>query len=395
MTCEVAVMNTRGIALAADSAVTLGDSEKIYHNAEKLLQLVPGAPVGIMIFGGADLVNVPWETIVAGYQKYLGERRFDNLHEYLDDLVAFIEQERVMFPEAVQKRHFAEIVRKLWDALYAQPWKEQMAKSRKGRAPEPCGLLRHLIAEDHPVWAHYPRLKHVDEGFIDQVLSEYATSLDEVEQKLFEGRELPDDIRADLRTTLRLFLSTASFLGNEYSGVVIAGMGEAEAFPGALVCKVGPMVKNRLRFHVFDHDKITHTETATIMPFAQRETIDMIIEGIHPDLAEALPKLLDASLKEHGAAKLPAKRVETIHDKFQKALRKEIRDKHSGPFMSAVSALPRHDLAAMAEALVNLTAFRAHASADVRETVAGPIDVAVLSKGEGFVWVKRKKCGTT
>ncbi len=51
MTCEVAVMNTRGIALAADSAVTLGDGEKTYHNAEKLLQLVPGAPVAIMIFG--------------------------------------------------------------------------------------------------------------------------------------------------------------------------------------------------------------------------------------------------------------------------------------------------------------------------------------------------------
>ena len=29
MTCEVAVMNKRGIALAADSAVSLGDGEKI------------------------------------------------------------------------------------------------------------------------------------------------------------------------------------------------------------------------------------------------------------------------------------------------------------------------------------------------------------------------------
>jgi hypothetical protein len=32
----------------------------------------------------------------------------------------------------------------------------------------------------------------------------------------------------------------------------------------------------------------------------------------------------------------------------------------------------------------------ARMSADERETVAGPIDVAVLSKGEGFVWIKRK-----
>jgi hypothetical protein len=25
------------------------------------------------------------------------------------------------------------------------------------------------------------------------------------------------------------------------------------------------------------------------------------------------------------------------------------------------------------------------------ETVGGPIDVAIISKGEGFVWVKRKR----
>ena len=41
MTCEVAVMNKHGIALAADSAVTLGGGEKIYHGAEKLFALSP------------------------------------------------------------------------------------------------------------------------------------------------------------------------------------------------------------------------------------------------------------------------------------------------------------------------------------------------------------------
>lgn len=44
----------------------------------------------------------------------------------------------------------------------------------------------------------------------------------------------------------------------------------------------------------------------------------------------------------------------------------------------------------MAEALVNLTKFRARMSVSQKETVGGPIDIAVLSKGEGFVWVKRK-----
>jgi len=43
----------------------------------------------------------------------------------------------------------------------------------------------------------------------------------------------------------------------------------------------------------------------------------------------------------------------------------------------------------MAEALVNLTSFKRRFSFDA-ETVGGPVDVAVLCKGDGFVWIKRK-----
>lgn len=45
----------------------------------------------------------------------------------------------------------------------------------------------------------------------------------------------------------------------------------------------------------------------------------------------------------------------------------------------------------MAEALVNLTAFLMRMTADQDETVAEPIDVALLSKGDGFMWIKHKE----
>lgn len=51
--------------------------------------------------------------------------------------------------------------------------------------------------------------------------------------------------------------------------------------------------------------------------------------------------------------------------------------------------LPKDELAAMAESLVNLTKFRRRVTPE-RETVGGPIDVAVITKGDGFVWVRRK-----
>jgi len=51
--------------------------------------------------------------------------------------------------------------------------------------------------------------------------------------------------------------------------------------------------------------------------------------------------------------------------------------------------MPKQELANMAESLINLTSLKRRVSAE-RETVGGPVDVAVISKDEGFVWIKRK-----
>lgn len=60
-----------------------------------------------------------------------------------------------------------------------------------------------------------------------------------------------------------------------------------------------------------------------------------------------------------------------------------------GPIVDAVRHLPTEEMAGMAEALVNLTSLKRRVSLE-QETVGGPIDSAVISKGDGFVWIKRK-----
>ena len=44
----------------------------------------------------------------------------------------------------------------------------------------------------------------------------------------------------------------------------------------------------------------------------------------------------------------------------------------------------------MALSLVNITSFKRRVSIDELETVGGPVDVAVITKGDGFIWIKRK-----
>ena len=59
------------------------------------------------------------------------------------------------------------------------------------------------------------------------------------------------------------------------------------------------------------------------------------------------------------------------------------------PLMNAVSTLAKEDLAEMAESLIYLTYLKRRITF-AEESVGGPVDVAVISKGDGFIWIKRK-----
>jgi hypothetical protein len=60
------------------------------------------------------------------------------------------------------------------------------------------------------------------------------------------------------------------------------------------------------------------------------------------------------------------------------------------PMQTVISLLPKEELAILAESLINLESLSQRMSLNL-ETVGGPIDVAVISKNEGFEWVKRKQ----
>src|SRR5207302_10014569 len=113
---------------------------------------------------------------------------------------------------------------------------------------------------------------------------------------------------------------------------------------------------------------------------------NMFYRGIDRELHE---KLINAAASYICRADQKAD-YQRILGELSAHLQQEIDAQYRQPLMTAVDALPRHDLARMAEALVSLTALRARVSAREKETVAGPVDVAVISKGEGFVWIRRK-----
>ena len=92
MSAGICIMNKNAIALAADSAVTIGQHLAIHNSANKLFALSKVAPVGIIIYSSAELMSVPMEIIIKQYKRDLAQKTFDTLDEYVDDFIAYLLQ---------------------------------------------------------------------------------------------------------------------------------------------------------------------------------------------------------------------------------------------------------------------------------------------------------------
>jgi hypothetical protein len=134
--------------------------------------------------------------------------------------------------------------------------------------------------------------------------------------------------------------------------------------------------------------------------------VDSFLRGIDTHFVEVIQRYLSRVLSKWpdvvatNLPKLPAadrnrlsqqlgKAAAEILDKFNGELASHISKRHIDPMFETVSILPKEELAAMAESLVSLTSVKRKMSLDL-ETVGGPVDVAIITKGDGFVWVKRK-----
>jgi len=196
-----------------------------------------------------------------------------------------------------------------------------------------------------------------------------------------------------------------------YSGIVIAGFGETDCFPGLRCYKADSIIAGKLRI-LEERERGRHISaygwTAFVIAFAQSEMVELFMDGIDREYKDFIQSFLSVSLFSGYPTMLEKTLSKLVTPQVQRTILRRVRgaakrlasawdgamltysrERHSNPIVDIVAELPKEDLAAMAEALVNLTSFKRHVTRQA-ETVGGPIDVAVISRGDGFIWIKRK-----
>lgn len=410
MTAEVAILNKEAVALAADSAVTLTE-RKIFTSINKIFALSRYNPVGIMIYGSAEFMEMPWETLIKLYRKKLGNEKFNSLKDYTKDFIEFLSKEKRLFSALVQKDHFARYV--YYYLLMIRENIEHEVENllitkKKVSDKDIKSIVSKVIRNHHKIWEKAEKLSNLPKSYINDLEKKYGKVISDAIKNVFEKLPISKNLSMLLKNiTISLFTKFNEGIGHPgASGVVITGFGEKDLFPSLQSFKLEGFVENYLKFNKLREVKISPESSALIMPFAQSEMVHSFMEGVTRDYEVVIENylslicnnypqvIIDAlkGLKKDEKQKLK-KDFKRIGGKQLKALIQKLdkyrRNRYVDPVINVVAFLPKDELAAMAESLINLTSFRKRVTIEP-ETVAGPIDVAVISKGDGFIWIKRK-----
>ena len=413
MTAEVAVMNRMAVALAADSTVTVttGNSVKTHNSAIKLFMLSKHHPVGAMVYNNASLLGVPWETILKLFRRELGHRSFETLEGYGQELIGYLDENQGLFPLKLQKSDYLRTLEAEYRQIESAARQQLVARILDGHLTGGTEQESHLIEcaesaiQDR---VQFWREKATAVCFPESLSKEFVGSLSGEISNLVLGVFADWPIDGKLISLLREFaelrISKEYFQGDAFSGVVIAGFGEIEHFPSLQHFRVGGIYDNKLKCEPPSCKTITEDTPSIVEAFAYTEMVDSFLNGITPSVlrhvAESSLLIREMPVAAiEGIDNLPPEQKERLRetilaastegaDKFFSKVLETSEERKSG-IMQEVVALGPSDLAQVASTLVSLSSFQQRMFPE-RETVGGPVDVAVISKGDGFIWIERK-----
>lgn len=398
MTAIVGILNKQAVAVAADSAVTIGSGQKIFNTANKIFTLSKHHPVGIAIYGNASYNScIPWEIVVKMYRDQLGDSSKTTIKEYAADFFNYLETYKAKYLS--QDEIDDALCRDIYDFWHVMIL-EKKPNDDPGFKKEEMPKIKNRLAD---ILKQCSSAKIIDQlkditkeeflksiqGVLDVVANQYK----DVECDFGEDSEIISDIFYTVFTKKVFNLN--------YTGLAFFGYGDDEIYPSIYTVRVYDSVVNAsYREEEVYYD--AHVDSY-ICPMAQKDEMYSYITGINPYIQEAIVKTTKATYllllnqiadivtgeNDDLAHRIRGINIDALMGDYEKEVEDLKRTKMIIPLMRTVSTMGKEDLAELAENLVYQTSLKRHITPYL-ESVGGPVDVAVVSKGDGFVWIKRK-----
>lgn len=415
LTAEIAILNKTAVALAADSAVTISSGSqnpsetKVYHNGDKLFELCDTNPIGIMIYSNAEFMGIPLPVIIRDFRYKCKD--FEKVEDAAKAFLRYLYEVGEQSPVEMKRNAiFSEIYPAL--KILARRSQEKFVEKinsfegdlsnvivdemRDAALDEEIDVLNGLLenTEDSDIFGGENfDFGDAEAGVVNDLIAAHFENFSDDRKEAIRG--------------LSQKLMRKSNIGEVRTGVVIAGFGSKEIFPSLFSYEISGMIGGVLKYSKdIDVDIDRRGARAAVLPFAQKEMVERFLYGLDAQTRQRIAGVIRSTLPDLQNSILERIEFESPDDeaelkRFSEQLQERFLDELGNSAFdvlqtdsrkeieSMVEFMPKADLAQMAEALVELTSIKRRVSVGI-ETVSPPIDVAIISRSEGFVWVKRK-----
>lgn len=396
-------MNKRAAVMAADSAVTVtkDGNTKIYNTETKIFQ-VSNHPVGVMLYNKVEFLSTPWDLILKLFRQKCGNKEHASIQEYAESLVAFLHDNDFFCNKEVESSYLSsEFVEYFYRVMNLAQHYASQEGAGEGEDLNTEQIHRAIlrIAQVNKEYGNCAEWEHLAYGKFQNATKEIFDGLDD----FLKGRNLPTDMNEAWIKGFYEYIRSADL--EDYTGLVFVGYGSKDIFPSLVEIQFAGAFDGRLRYWMGETEQIDFNNAATICPFGQKDVIHSLLKGMRPDLQEFVLDSLEDTLNEFKDSLIsqldkenaPAKhigtvagfKIEDLFNRYAENLREKIQESSVSGVVDAVECFNIADMAKMAESLISVTNLHRHFSSS-EESVGGPVDVAVITKTEGFVWIKHK-----
>lgn len=408
MTAIVGILNRRGLAFAADSAATHKSTAgyKISNNANKIFSLSKYHPVGVALYNNLDFMGVPWDSIIKQFRDSQKDKHYDSVQGYVKPFFSFLKSYCVnRFPQ--QQLEYAGIIVNSYSQEINALVTKEVGGLTDANAEE---FFKKALSIMDDFFIKFKSSKAQDFlNYKKSSFEKYAKAIiDNALLPISSNPKYPIEYRKKFVDSLHALICHNShiYLEGIYSGLVFFGYGDKDLFPSLLEIKVTYALDGRIKYTMQQKCEIgPNAYNALVVPFAQTDVANTVVRAVEDRLRQkfyenyrtTLSGFKEEIVNKLTGVKAPEKFIDVFRnldiDKYttdyQKGMDEYILQSYVNPLLETVAFLDKEDLADMAESLVRMTCLKRHVTTD-EETVGGPVDVAIVTKGDGFIWKKRK-----
>ena len=409
MTAIVGVLNKHGVAFAADSAATrkFCNEYRVNYHANKIFSLSKYHPVGICIYNTLSFEGVPWETIFKMYRAELKDKKFDTLRGYIDNFWTFVKKSILPNVIAEQNSYFETMTTQYWEQIKSLGLKDVGGVINNTNIKQYYDCIIKQLGDMQKAYSTNRCIDFVD--YNTKKFEKYGGAF--VKQLLaseISDCNCPKDLPQKFMCSLYNLITNQSLVfypKDDYSGIVFWGYGDKDLFPSYLEFKVTHAFDKHVKYWQLDNYSIDNRHNACIAPFAQTDVTNTFIRSVDGKLRQEfidsskqlLSDFRDEIVESLKQASAPQQLLDLLNaidcnkykKKYSDAMAKYINEHYIDNLIETVAYLSKEDLSDMAENLVRMTCLKRHITSEL-ESVGGPVDVAVITKGDGFIWIKRK-----